>query len=154
MTVILNYLYGWKFVLINPAHEFPRATLFIGYFLDFEIEEGPLCIFDSLLESFPVFNTFQRPIFFQISVIIFIPLVLWVLCDINDSWVLYPGIVYNVSKIINNLFQFGYIWYVRYVQVLEWCDYFFNKQFFLFTIFGDSSFTKIDVFFSNRDGNW
>ena len=48
----------------------------------------------------------------------------------------------------------GYIQQVKRVDILEGCNNFFNKWLFLFTVFDDCSFLRIDVFFSDRNSNW
>ena len=93
--------------------------LFIGYFLDFEIEERLFHVFDSLLESLPVFNILQRLIFCQVFVAVVVPPTFCILCDIDGFRIHHPGIVYDVSKIVNNSFQLGYIQNVRCVQLYE-----------------------------------
>jgi len=43
-------------MLVDPAHEFPRFLFFVGDFLDFKIEKGPLGSFDCFLKNLPVFK--------------------------------------------------------------------------------------------------
>jgi len=83
-AIVLDHLYGWEFVLINPTHKFPKAVLFIGYFLDFEIKERPFCIFDSLSESLLIFNILRSPIFCQVFVALIVPPTFCMLCDIDN----------------------------------------------------------------------
>jgi len=39
MVVVLDGFHRWQFLLVNPAHEFPRSTTLVGNFLDLGIEK-------------------------------------------------------------------------------------------------------------------
>jgi len=41
-------------VFVDPAHELPRSSTFVGNLLNLEIEKRPLGVFDCFLENFPI----------------------------------------------------------------------------------------------------
>ncbi len=43
--------------LLDPIHQFPRASTLVRDFSNFVVKVGSLDIFDSRLEFFPVFKT-------------------------------------------------------------------------------------------------
>jgi len=57
--------------------------LFVGDFLDFEIEEGPLGIFDHFLKYLPVFKASRCPIIPQESIAFLSLPSLGMSCDID-----------------------------------------------------------------------
>ena len=70
-------------MFIDPAHEFPRSLSFVGDFLDFEIKEGLLGIFDHFLKCLPVFKASRCPIISQESITFLSPPALGMSCDID-----------------------------------------------------------------------
>jgi len=41
-------------VFVDPAHELPRSSIFVGDFLNLEIEKRSLGVFDCFLETLPI----------------------------------------------------------------------------------------------------
>jgi len=70
-------------VFIDPVYKFPRSSSFVGDFLDFEIEEGLLGIFDHFLECFLVFKASRYPIAPQRLIAFLGPPALGMSCDID-----------------------------------------------------------------------
>ena len=54
LVVVFNCFNSQKFLLVDPIHKFPRALFFVGYFLNFEIEESTLDVLDHSLEDFSI----------------------------------------------------------------------------------------------------
>jgi len=54
LVVVFDCFNGQKFLLVDPIHKFPRALFFVGYFLNFEIEESMFGVLDHSLEGFPI----------------------------------------------------------------------------------------------------
>ena len=54
LVVVFNCFNSQKFSLVDPIHKFPRALFFVGYFLNFEIEESTLDVLDHSLEDFSI----------------------------------------------------------------------------------------------------
>ena len=57
LTIIVNSLDSGEFSLLNPIHQFPRASTLVCYLLNIVIKVGSLDIFDSHLEFLPVIKT-------------------------------------------------------------------------------------------------
>ena len=57
LTIIVNSLDSGEFSLLNPIHQFPRASTLVRYLLNIVIKVGSLDIFDSHLEFLPVIKT-------------------------------------------------------------------------------------------------
>ena len=57
LIVVLDGFDSRKFALVDSIHEFPRATSFIGDFLNFGIEKIAFCRFDFTLKCLLVFQT-------------------------------------------------------------------------------------------------
>ena len=70
-------------MFIDLVHEFLRFLSFVGDFLDFEIKEGPLGIFDYFLKCLPVFKASRYPIIPQGLIVFLSPPVLGMSCDID-----------------------------------------------------------------------
>ena len=70
-------------MFIDLAHEFLRFLSFVGDFLDFEIKEGPLGIFDYFLKCYPVFKISRCFIIPQRLITFLSPPALGMSCDID-----------------------------------------------------------------------
>ena len=57
MTIVVDSLDSGEFSLLNPIHQFPRASVLVHNFLNFVIEVGSLDVFNSCLEFLLVFET-------------------------------------------------------------------------------------------------
>jgi len=84
MIIILDHFNGWEIALVNPTHEFPGSSLFVGDFLNFLIKESPFCIFNCFSKGLSVFNILQRSISCQILVAIVVPPTFRMLCNVDD----------------------------------------------------------------------
>jgi len=70
-------------VFIDPVYEFPRSLSFVGDFLDFEIKEGLLSIFDHFLKCLLVFKASRYHIILQGSIAFLGPPALGMFCDVD-----------------------------------------------------------------------
>ena len=57
LTIVVDSLNSGEFSLLNPIHQFPRASTLVCYLLNFVIKVGSLDVFDSCLEFLPVIET-------------------------------------------------------------------------------------------------
>ena len=62
LVVVLDHFNSQKFLLVNPIHKFLRTSFFVGYFLNFEVEESVLGVLDCFLKGFPILQVPQQPI--------------------------------------------------------------------------------------------
>ena len=84
MTIMLDGFDSRKLAFIDPIHEFPWTSSFVGDFLNFLIEEELFSTLDYSSELLPIFDTFGQPIFFEVSATLFISPTFGVLGNIDD----------------------------------------------------------------------
>ena len=77
-------------MLVDPAHEFPGSSFFIGNFLDFEIKKELLGGFDCFLKDLPVFKSSLCPVISQGLVIVFVLPALGMSSDIDELSIISP----------------------------------------------------------------
>ena len=90
MVVIINSLYSWKFVPVNPVHELPRTVTLVGDFLNLGIEKSSFGDFDNILEGFPILKASRFSVNVKGLPILIIPPNLGVLRDLDSSSVRLP----------------------------------------------------------------
>jgi len=90
LVVIIDSLYSWKFVLVNPVHELLRTVTLVGDFLNLEIKKSSFGGFDDILEEFPIFKASRFSVNVKGSPILIIPPNLGVLRDLDSSSIRLP----------------------------------------------------------------
>ena len=57
LSIMDNGFDGREFSSFNPVHQLPGTMTLIRNFLDFDVKEGSLSVFNNLLEFLPILKT-------------------------------------------------------------------------------------------------
>jgi len=71
--ITLDSFYRWQFLLVNPAHKFPRFTTLVSNFLDLDVKKWSFGGFDYSFEWLPILKISWHSVFIEWSIIVFIP---------------------------------------------------------------------------------
>ena len=87
---MIDSLYSWKFVLVNPVYELLRTVTLVGNFLNFGIEKSSFGDFDNILEGFSIFKASRFSVNVKGLFTLIIPPNLGVLHNLDSSSVKLP----------------------------------------------------------------
>ena len=94
---MIDSLYSWKFVLVNPVYELLRTVTLVGNFLNFGIEKSSFGDFDNILEGFSIFKASRFSVNVKGLPTLIISPNLGVLCNLNSFGARLPCL-FNTSS--------------------------------------------------------
>jgi len=136
---------SWKFSFLDLIYELPRATVFVGNFIDFFVKEAMFCLLDYSFESFPVLQLFGLFIYIEIPITVIIPPSYGVLCDIDFLGVFIPYSINIIGKQIN-FFKGSNVLDRVYFETLDKVYQLVNEITFLFAVLDKRMFCCLYMF--------
>jgi len=113
---------------------------FVGNFLNFHVKERFLYCLDYLLEILPIFEASCCSIVVERTTACIRPPLLGMFVNSRFLGVFCPSLINDRSELVDYAFQFFHVANVRYVQVFEVQNDFFNKGCFLVTLWRNQKF--------------